>query len=62
MRLRHSRTRVTRGTHHLRTLLGTQAGEVVRADVVEGRGYGLVKFASAKDAKAAISDLHDSGA
>ena len=35
---------------------------MARADVVEGRGYGLVKFASAKGAKAAISELHDSGA
>ena len=26
----------------------TQAGEVARADVVEGRGYGLVRFASVK--------------
>ena len=51
-----------RGTHPLRTPLCTQAGEVARADVVEGRGYGLVRFASAKGAKAAISQLHESGA
>ena len=35
---------------------------MVRADVVEGRGYGLVTFASAKAAKEAISTLHESGA
>ena len=34
-----------------------QAGKVVRADVVEGRGYGLVTFASAKEAKAFYSIL-----
>jgi hypothetical protein len=43
-------------------VLRPQAGEVVRADVVEGRGYGIVTFVSAKAAKAAIRDLNESGA
>ena len=42
-----------------------QAGEVVRADVCAHPypyGYGIVSFATPKDAKAAISALNDSGA
>ena len=36
-----------------------QAGEVVRADVVEGRGFGICTFATAAEAKVAISTLND---